>query len=729
MDNNYSLKKVAKIAGIATSFINAWNEKEEVKEENIRSLLEALDYDLSSKEALKKSVNKINKRPILQAVKVVKQGKSINISLNIGKTARISELSWKLTTEDDEVTQGYLEGQIVSDDRSKGGDLVFSLPGNIPLGYHSFELFRKSRRYPYQMKLIITPSVCYKQKTLLSGDKSWGPSIQLYTLKSSHNWGIGDFGDLKQLVSDIAIRGGDFIGLNPLHSLFINSPKWISPYSPSSREWLNYLYIDVTSVPEFFFSKEAQEKIGGARFQSRLIALRETTLVDHKKVTALKMCILPLLYQEFKEKHQSIKSSRFKEFKIFVKEGGRSLQAQAGFDALHRMLNIDDPSIIDWAHFPEKFQHFEKVAVQNFIVNHPDEIQFFMYLQWIAAEQIKNVQEFAIEQGMSVGLYRDLAVGVAQGGVDTWSDPGYLSKKAEIGAPPDIFGPLGQNWCISPYDPKKLQNSCYESFINLVRANMKYCGALRIDHILGLLRLWWIPKGKGAPDGAYVYYPVDDLLSILALESHRNRCTVIGEDLGVVPQEIVVLLNDIGIYSYKVFYFEKDGNGSFRAPNDYIEQSMATICTHDMPTLRGFWNCDDLKLGKSIGIYRDEEKLEELFVDRKKSKKLILEALKREGFLSGNISIEEAILAPMNRSLSDSMQLYLGSSSSSLLSLQLEDWLEMDLPVNVPGTIDEYPNWQRKLSKTLEELFSNPSINNLLDNLTKVRKSAKRENR
>jgi 4-alpha-glucanotransferase len=601
---------------------------------------------------------------------------------------------------------------------------VFALPKNLAWGYHKLIISRKRRKTPYEMSLIITPKACFKQEDLNQHKKLWGPSIQLYTLRTQHNWGIGDFGDLKQLVSDIASRGGDFIGLNPIHSLFPANPEGASPYSPSSRRWLNIMYIDVSSVPEFALSAEAQQRVGSAEFQQRLQKARESHWVNYTEVSELKMSVLPLLFSEFKARHLDKNTDRARAFLEFVELGGESLLHQAAFDALHGELHAEDSSVWGWPVFPEKYRTFDSAATQKYIKDNAERVHLYMYLQWIADDQIKEAQALAEEKGMTVGLYRDLAVGVADSGSETWADDGALVLDASIGAPPDILGPLGQNWGLPPLNPQVLEATGYDAYIKLLRANMKHCGALRIDHVLGLLRLWWIPKGEKATEGAYLYYPVEDMLAILALESHRHQCSVIGEDLGTVPDEIVDILRDAGVHSYKVFFFEtsKD-DGGFISPKHYAEQSMSALCTHDMPTLRGFWHCDDLKMGREIGLYPDEQQLEGLFADRLKCKQGILDSVRWHGYLPEGIG-HDAQYVPMDTYLSEALQLHVAAGDSALLSVQLEDWLEMDQPVNIPGTVNEYPNWRRKLSMNLDEIFSREDVNRISKRLTEVRAKA-----
>ncbi len=724
MNQDNALKQVAEMAKIADRYVSAWGSEAQVEDDTIRHILASLGYDTSSDEALLQSAEKKHKKDVVDPVLVVHQGAAIEVPLYLGVSARESEFDWRLQTEQGEVLEGYLQSQIVRDERAEGGPLVFALPNDLPLGYHTLLIARKRRKAPYEMTLIVTPQACYKQPALVQGKKLWGPSIQLYTLRTQHNWGMGDFGDLKQLVADIASRGGDFVGLNPIHALFPANPEGASPYSPSSRRWLNILYIDVSSVPEFALSAEAQQKVGSPEFQQRLQKVRDAHWVNYSEVAELKLSVLPLLFAEFKKRHLDKHSDRAHAFLNFVEEGGESLLHQAAFDALHAELHAQDASVWGWPVFPEKYRRFDSAAVQKFIDEQKDLVHLYMYLQWIADTQIHEAQSLAEEKGMAVGLYRDLAVGVADSGSETWADHGNLLQDVSIGAPPDVLGPLGQNWGLPPLNPQVLQATAYDAYIKLLRANMKHCGALRIDHVLGLLRLWWIPKGENATKGAYIYYPVKDMLAILALESHRHQCSVIGEDLGTVPDEIVELLRDAGVHSYKVFFFETSKeDGGYVSPAHYAEQSMAALCTHDMPTLRGFWHCDDLKMGREIGLYPDEEQLQGLFDDRLKSKQGILDSVAWHGYLPAGVG-RDATQVPMDSYLSEALQLHVAAGSSALLSVQLEDWLEMDKPVNIPGTVNEYPNWRRKLSMNLDEIFAREEVNRIAARLTEVRGKA-----
>jgi 4-alpha-glucanotransferase len=373
--------------------------------------------------------------------------------------------------------------------------------------------------------------------------------------------------------------------------------------------------------------------------------------------------------------------------------------------------------------FPEQYQDAESGAVKRFAKKHAQQVMFYKFLQWQAQVQFEAASKASIDAGMAIGLYRDLAVGVSDGSAEIWSNPELYCTNVSVGAPPDILGPLGQKWGLPPMDPEVLTQQRYQPIVDLFASNMKASGALRIDHAMALLRLWWVHNEDDASEGVYVNYPVDDLLAILALESQRNQALVIGEDLGTVPEAIREKLQQNGVYSYRVFFFEQSEDGGFFSPSHYPEQSMATLTTHDMPTLIGYWHCDDLSLGKEVGLYPDEEVLQTLFESRHENKQQILNTLHGHHSIADDIS-RDVNYVGMNKALNFGMQKHMATGTSALLSLQLEDWLEMDKPVNIPGTFNEYPNWKRKLSQNIEQIFNRPDLQALAGELTQARKSA-----
>ncbi|PLR25962.1 4-alpha-glucanotransferase [Pantoea endophytica] len=585
----------------------------------------------------------------------------------------------------------------------------------LPLGYH--QLSFSVQQQAFHCRIIVAPVRCYEPPAIQQGQSLWGACIQLYTLRSASNWGIGDFSDLKQMLVEVAQRGGACIGLNPLHALFPATPESASPYSPSSRRWLNMLYIDVAAVEDFTLSEEAQRWWQATSTQQALQAARDAEWVDYSAVTHLKLEALRLAWQQFRQRGAD--DGLVVAFECFMQQGGESLLHQGVFDALHAAQIAEAPQRYDWTTWPAALQSPDSAAVRAFRIEHTYEVRFYLWLQWLAARQFADCWAVCQQQAMPIGLYRDLAVGVAQGGAETWSDRELYCLQASVGAPPDILGPLGQNWGLPPMDPQIMQARAYQPWIDLLRANMHDCGALRIDHVMALLRLWWIPQGESAAEGAYVHYPIDDLLAILALESQRHHCMVIGEDLGTVPEKIIGKLYQAGVYSYKVLYFEQTSKVAFRAPDHWPRQAMAVATTHDMPTLRGWWQSDDLRLGSELGLYPDKQILAGLNKSRLAARRALIRSLQRSNCLP-----EQAEPQVMDRALSAAMQRYLADSNSALLGLQPEEWLDMASPVNIPGTTRQYPNWRRKLSASLEAMFADPQINALLADIDQRRRNA-----
>ncbi|MBE3511589.1 4-alpha-glucanotransferase [Enterobacter cloacae complex sp. I2] len=684
------LDSAAQAAGISLSYINAHGKPQSIGADTKRRLLDAMH----------KTDAKASGTPVPN-VKVFTAGKKMPLTVE-GR----GEFSWLLTTEEGHQHKGH----------ATGGKTI-NLPAKLPEGYHSLTLTQNDSRF--HCRVIVAPKRCYEPQALLEGKKLWGACVQLYTLRSDSNWGIGDFGDLKNMLVSVGERGGAFIGLNPIHALYPANPESASPYSPSSRRWLNVIYIDVNALDDFKNSKEAQAWWKLDTTQQMLQQARDAEWVDYATVTALKIAALRLAWKGFAKRDDAQMAA----FRQFVMQEGESLYWQAAFDALHAYQVQEDEMRWGWPVWPEAYQSVDTPEVKAFCKTHADEVDFYLWLQWLAYSQFAACWQVSQGYNMPIGLYRDLAVGVAEGGAETWCDRELYCLKASVGAPPDILGPLGQNWGLPPMDPHVMAARAYEPFIDLLRANMQNCGALRIDHVMSVLRLWWIPYGETADHGAYVQYPVDDLLSILALESQRHQCMVIGEDLGTVPVEIVSKLRDSGVYSYKVLYFENDLEKTFRAPKAYPEQSMAVATTHDLPTLRGYWESGDLTLGKTLGLYPDEEVLRGLYQDRELAKQGLLDALHKHGCLPKRAG-HKASLMSMTPTLNRGLQRFIADSNSALLGLQPEDWIDMAEPVNVPGTSYQYKNWRRKLSTTLEKMFTDDGVNRLIKDLDKRRKAA-----
>lgn len=724
-----ALDSFMQLKGIDPNFVDAWGAPATVLNENIKTIINHMGFDASDDEALTAHYQEEEARhwlSLLAPVSVFQQAPNYQLEVHLPIDFVTDPLIYRITTEDGleiETTVTatdfpLLGNNDISDIEFQLYEITLTVPLNI--GYHQLTLLEGGNEEPLaEMSLIITPNACYTPEAIQQGKKLWGTSVQLYCLKSSSNWGIGDFSDLKVLLTRTAENGGDFIGLNPIHALNPAQPQNASPYSPSSRKWLNILYTDITAVPEFQHCESLKGKLETAEFQQQLRSLRDTDWVDYENVTSLKLDALRDLFATLTD-GKEINQKRLIGLKSFIVEKGQSLQQQAAYDALQFKFLADDKNAWGWPVWPEQYQSFSTAATQQWCLENEQEVLFWSYCQWVTEIQLAEADELAKSLGMTLGIYRDLAVGVGKNSSEIWANHDLYYENISIGAPPDVLGPLGQSWGLPPLSPEQLYKSGYQPFIELLQSNMSNCGALRIDHVMALLRLWWVPEGASADCGAYIYYNVHDMLNILALESVRNQCLVIGEDLGTVPDGMDVLLKDAGVYSYKVFFFEQAADGGYISPSHYIKQAMATLSTHDMPTIKGYWHCEDLFLGKSLGLYPDQDVLDKLFRERVESKQQILDSLHGHGCLPEYFALD-ANTTGMDQILNFSLQKHLAAGNSSLLSLQLEDFLEMDQPVNVPGTSDEYKNWRRKLSHNLDAIFANPDIQCLLKELTIAR--------
>jgi 4-alpha-glucanotransferase len=724
------LEQLVEYRGIESNYNDAWGRPTTINSATKNKLLFAMGYQVSDPSLLQQQVQDSNHNiwlSVLNPVQVLRIEEHLQITLRLPIELVTDEYVAQIKTELGDVLEHRfvpIDGQLVNVvhiDEIEFQEYLIDIPIDLPLGYHSLSLVIDDDVLG-SMRLIIAPSSCFKPKALIQGQKVWGLSVQLYCLRSDNNWGVGDFSDLSYLIEKVAKQGAQFVGLNPIHALYPANADACSPYGPSSRRWLNFIYIDVTAL-DGYQTASTQAIVKEVDFQKKLQKARATDLVDYELVTELKLIALEKIFEYQNSQYLSKNTKLNKAFKAFVAEGGDSLQTLAVYDALQESLASQDKPSWGWPVFPKELSDFHNPAVKTFTKKHAKRVKFFLWLQWQAALQLEMANQVAQKNAMLIGLYRDLAVGVSEGSAEIWGNKDLYCTDASIGAPPDILGPLGQTWGLPPMDPEKLYQQQYQPIIELFDSNMRATGALRIDHVMALLRLWWVVNGDNAKLGGYVYYPVDDLLAILALESHRHQSLVIGEDLGTVPDEIRAKLADNGVYSYRVFFFEQAKDGGFISPSHYPEQSMSTLTTHDMPTLTGYWHCHDLELGKELGLYPTEEILNTLYTSRHEDKQSILDTL--HGHHSVNDEVGRDVHnVGMSKALNFGMQLHMASGSSELLSLQLEDWLEMDKPVNIPGTFNEYPNWRRKLTRNLQKIFDDSSLNHLAANLTEARKRA-----
>jgi 4-alpha-glucanotransferase len=598
-----------------------------------------------------------------------------------------------------------------ADGRSQTRRLL-AFPESLPHGYHSLRVCVEHGACA-DAALVVAPRGCFEPPLLRDGRRLWGVAVQLYTLRSRSNWGIGDFADLEEVVRGCAPHGAGFVGLNPLHALFPANPWHFSPYSPSSRHFLNVLYVAVERLPEFAECAAARQRVAAPEFQAELGRLRSTANVDYPGVAHAKLQVLELLFAHFRRQHLAHGSPRAAEFRAYVAERGEPLRRHALYDAIDAHMRAQHgDQCWGWPVWPEALRDPAGAGVREFEALHSERVEYYAWLQWLADWQLGEVQRLARDLGMPIGLYGDYAVGVNPSGSETWSDQALYRKGAGVGAPPDALALKGQDWGIPPQDPNVLAEEQYGPFRDLIAANMRHFGALRLDHVMALFRQWWVPVGLGATDGGYVHYPLDDLLSVLALESERHACLVVGEDLGTVPPEMSHAMHERSVYSYRVLLFEKHADGRFKAPAEYPRGAIATVTTHDLPTLRGYWTANDIDLRRKLALYPDDEVRRMVAEERVRDRRALLVALGEAGLgpAAGDGSAES-----YGPALSLAIHQFLARSTAALVAVQAEDLVGMPDPVNVPGTSDEHANWQRKMDREVDAIFGDAEVRRLLD--------------
>jgi 4-alpha-glucanotransferase len=647
-------------------------------------------------------------------VLVVQQGEPFVLNLPALNPDRATPLAWTFETEAGFTEAGTASIAAIEQATSHAG-LVDAVPWTVPLasppvaGSHRLSV-RIGADAAIPLSVIVTPAQCYQPQALQNDRRLWGITLQLYTLRSSGNWGMGDFGDLMEVIELAAPLGCGLIGLNPLHALFPAEPEHISPYSPSSRQFLNPLYVCVPRIPEAQTCRRLQQFLEGEGIE-RLSHLRATANVDYGGIAAVKLHWLRVLHEEFRLHLLSGDSERVRSFRRFVAQGGDALRLHAVFDALHLHLKQTSPLIGGWPSWPADYRDPGSPEVARFVADHEVEVEFHLYVQWLAAEQLAAAQALARQQGMAVGLYGDVAVGVSAGGSETWANPRLYVTGAAIGAPPDPLALKGQDWGIPPQNPFELVQQGFEPFLSMLRLNMRSVGALRLDHVMALFRQWWVPRGFIATEGAYVHYPLGELMRLLCLESHRNQCMVIGEDLGTVPDAVREAMHRHAVAHYKVLLFEKTPDGTFKPPAAYDRCALAAVTTHDLPPFRGWWEAVDIDIADRLDLYPDSAARARVVDSRAADRRHLMTALVGAGLWHWQ---PHEPLPACSHALMRATHLYLALSNAELAVVQLEDLAGMIDPVNVPGTYREHPNWQRKMSEATTSIFAMDEVREML---------------
>ncbi len=707
MSSSEGLSELCRKHGIAPDYTDIWGNRHAAPDDTRVALLAEFGVNATTPQAVD-AANRAHEsnrwREILPIVIVVREGAAPwTVRLNLSAALDAAPLSWQVLDESGASHSGqFVPGELPSPERN--GDFVareLPLPGVVGLGYHRLALLH-ANAVAAEASLVVAPPACYRPAAVQGEGRVWGAVAQVYALRSERNWGIGDFTDLRTVLEQWAHRGAAIVGVNPLHALFPHNPAHASPYSPSSRLFLNVLFVDVEAVEDFRECEAAVNEVFSAPFQARLQKLREAPLVDYPAVAETKFAALERLYAHFRDRHLAADTARAKAFRAFQAERGRQLWRHALFEALQAHFHRDDPNVWGWPAWPAPYRNPDSREVARFADAHVVRVEYYQYLQWQAEQQLAQVGRRSYELELGVGLYEDLAVSIDRGGAEAWANQDLYAATASVGAPPDDFNLAGQNWGLPPPRPERLREVRYEPLVATLRENMRHAGALRIDHVIGLSRLFWIPEGKSPADGAYVHYPFADLLGIIALESHRNQCMVIGEDLGTVPDAVREGLNACGILSYRLLFFERNAAGEFRAPADYPTDALVAASTHDLPTLAGYWEGSDLLLRDQLGLIPVDAQRQSRIVERAQDRARLLRAIEREGLLPSGATVNPVSMPVMTPEFVRSLHVYLARTPAKILVVQPEDVLGMREQVNLPATTDEHPNWRRKLALDLE---------------------------
>lgn len=707
-----ALRRLADRVGIIPEYLDQTGKETRVCSDETRVLLlGAMGIDASSDEAAERALEELEERDsgrLLAPVRVLeKQGSGPPEVTVLIPPEFEGRLEWVAEVRDEQGRRWRRRGKTRGPEGGRTRkQLSLLLPPSLGLGYHTLRvgIRSKEREAEATQSLIVVPSSSLRVEEALNGKPIFGIIANLYTLRSARNWGVGDLTDLQQLVRWSTAEGAGFIGVNPLHAL-LNRGTDVSPYSPVSRLFRNPLYIDVEAVPEFAYSDEAQRLVAFPGVKETLGRLRARDRIDYDGVMALKMPVLRALHRTFLERHGGGGTAPGAAYARYVASQGETLRDFATWWAIaeHLGKQTESSEVYDWRGWPTQYRSHSSPEVARFREDHAASVDFYRWLQWELDSQLEAAATLAKDLGMPIGLYQDLAIGTSPTGSDTWAFSELFLKRVSIGAPPDPYAEEGQNWGLPPLDPRRMAEDRYRYWIALVRSALRHAGALRLDHVMGLFRQFWIPEGRSGTEGAYVRFPADDLLGILALESVRHGAVIVGEDLGTVPPDVPPALEKWEILSSKVLYFEREGETDFRSAASYPRRALATANTHDMPTLSGFRAGRDIELRLQLGMIRPEQ-AEDAWRARERECQSLVRRLVADGVLP-----QEHV--PTDAELRGAVHEFLCRTPSALVGLSLDDVTGEREPVNIPGVGgDKFPSWTRRMRLSLEELAHDPGV-------------------
>ena len=563
-------------------------------------------------------------------------------------------------------------------------------------GYHQLQIGEQT------ITLAVAPKKCFTVEDVAADSRLWGLAVQLYGLRRGSDGAIGDTGGVCALASGAAQHGADAIALSPIHALFGADQSRYEPYSPSSRLFLNPLHADPSVL---FGADRVAAAIDATGLAAEWARLEAADLIDWSAAAANKLALLRRLFDDFSaELGHGRGGTLANDFARFRQGGGDLLEQHARFEALHAARLAVDRDAWSWRNWPPQLQDPGGPAVADFAAAHGREITFHVFLQWVADRSLAAAQAHARLAGMRIGLIADLAVGMDSGGSHAWSRQHDLLIGLNVGAPPDLFNPLGQSWGLTAFSPRALVARSFEPFLATLRAGMHHAGGVRIDHVMGLTRLWLVPDGASPADGAYLIYPFDDLVRLIKLESHRHRAIVIGEDLGTVPEGFREKLDAAAIAGMRVLWFERDEDG-FVPPGAWPRRAVAMTSTHDLPTVAGWWRGVDIDARTRLGLFGPQTDAQTLRHQREIDRELLWGAFRAAGATPVAADVPDDPAPAV-----DAAVRFIADTPSQLVLVPLEDALGLEEQPNLPGALDQYPNWRRRYAPAADEIFDDPAV-------------------
>lgn len=685
-----ALHRLAQAAGLSIEWTDAFGHRQQVAAGTLRKVLQALQLDCGDDNACATSIAALAQEDIQLAIPpliTAEAGQAIVLSPH----AQVHGQPYRVHFEDGDTADGNVSDDVGQPARLHAIDRV---------GYHRLYIGEQ-----HSVTLAVAPRRCFSVADACGNPASpphlWALAAQLYSLRKNDrpenpDTGFGDFSALETLVHVAAARGASAIAISPVHAMFSANPYQYSPYGPSSRLFFNVLHIDPAAVSG---AQALTESIARLGIEAERQRLQSSELIDWPAATRWKLAVLRDLFD-----HYDIRSDDWKEFEAFRLEGGVALEDHARFEALHATMRAQGIEG-SWRDWPEQFRDPRGDAVASFAESQDNEVMFHAFLQWQAARGLRHAQRAAREAGMRIGLITDLAVGAEGGGSQSWSRQHQMLTGLSVGAPPDVLGPRGQNWGLAAFSPRALRQYGFQAYIEMLRAAFHYAGGVRIDHILGLQRLWLVPEGMDGTHGVYLRYPREDLIRLIALESHRYKAIVIGEDLGTVPAGFGEALADAGLMGIRVLWFERDGD-RFRPPSHWSSHAIATTDTHDLPTIAGWWQSRDVTWRAKLDLLAANVSAEHEYAARAHERWMLTHALNEsqpDAHVDGN-----APQPPVHAILR-----FVGKTPAPLVIVPLEDVLGLEEQPNLPGTIDTHPNWRRRLPHSVDTMLDGDAAQRL----------------